>query len=57
MFTGDLAAIWLWQPDDWQQLDVSSWYARINSYLPSAHAIDGVSPARFRKPTFRAGFW
>jgi hypothetical protein len=45
---------WLWQWNEWQQLDVSSWYSKINSYLPSTYAMDGVSPAHFDLVNLRA---
>jgi hypothetical protein len=38
---------WLWQWNDWQRLDVTSWYATIDSYVPSGLTVDGVSPAHF----------
>jgi hypothetical protein len=38
---------WLWQWNDWQRLDVSSWYSKINSYLPPSYAMQGVSAAHF----------
>lgn len=38
---------WLWRWNDWQRLDVTSWYDRISAYLPSGYAAGGVSPAHF----------
>jgi hypothetical protein len=38
---------WLWRWNDWQRLDVTSWYADINSYVPPGYAVHGVSPDHF----------
>ena len=38
---------WIWQWDDWQQLDVTSWYADAGSYLPAGLSLGGVAEDYF----------
>jgi hypothetical protein len=38
---------WIWRLNEWQKLDVTSWYAKLDAYVPATYSVAGVSSDHF----------